>query len=173
MMKKLLLLLLLPCFLSGKELKFRTAPQIKSKDVEQTLVLIKPEAVKASHIGDIISLYEKEGLSLAAIRMIRPTDQEAREFYKVHQDRPFYKELTDYISSGAVVALVLEGKNAVARNRKLMGDTDPKKADKGTIRSKWGTDIQKNAVHGSDSLENARKEISFFFKPYEIVNAQN
>jgi nucleoside-diphosphate kinase len=164
-------LLLLPALLLGKELSFKTKKN--NKDVEQTLVLIKPEAVANGHTGDIIAQYERDGLAIAGLKMVKLSLSQAKEFYQVHQEHPFYKELTEYISSGPVVAIVLEGRNAVARNRKIMGATDPKAADKGTIRSKWGTDIQRNAVHGSDSLENAKKEISFFFKPDEIVNSGN
>ncbi len=173
MYKLLISLLLLPCLLSAKELQFRSAKNKNVKDTEQTLLLIKPEAVMCNHVGEIISQYEREGLTIAAIKMVKPTLNEAKEFYKVHQDRPFYQELTTYISSGPLVAVVLEGRNAVIKNRKIMGATDPKTADKGTIRSKWGTDIQKNAVHGSDSVENAKKEIPFFFKPEEIVNSKS
>lgn len=170
MYKIIFALLLLPCLLTAKEPRYKSLKS--TKDMERTLVLIKPEAVTCAHIGDIITQYERDGLTVAGIKMVKFSLNDAKEFYKVHKERPFYRELTEYISSGPVVAIVVEGRNAVNRNRKIMGTTDPKLADKGTIRSKWGTDIQMNAVHGSDSFENAKKEIPYFFRPDEIVNSK-
>ena len=172
MRKIFFILLLIPCFLMAKELKFKSAKSKSTKDMEQTLVLIKPESVTCAHIGDIITVFERDGLTIAGIKMVKPSLNDVKDFYKVHKDRPFYKQLTEYISSGPMVAIVLEGRNAVSRNRKLLGATDPKAADKGTIRSRFGTDIQRNAVHGSDSVENAKMEIPFFFRPDEIVNSK-
>jgi nucleoside-diphosphate kinase len=139
---------------------------------EQTLSLIKPEAVRAGHIGAIIARFEKQHLRIAALKMTRMPREQAAEFYAALQGRPFYDELINMMSSGAIVALILEGENAIQTNRTLMGATDPKKADIGTIRAEFGTSIGQNAVHGSDSYEAAKREIAFFFKPNEIVNAQ-
>lgn len=135
---------------------------------EYTLSIIKPDAVKKNHIGDIISRFEKNGLRIVAIKMVRLTPNAAGQFYQVHQERPFYKDLVKFMSSAPVVIMVLEGPNAVAKNRQLMGTTDPKKAEKGTIRADFGDSTSENAVHGSDSIENAKKEILFFFENEEI-----
>lgn len=133
---------------------------------EQTLSIIKPDAVAAHHVGAIIERFERAGLYVVGAKMVRMTPGEAEEFYIVHKERPFYKDLVKFMSSGPIFVQVLEGKDAVALNRKLMGAT--KDAEKGTIRGDFGTDVQRNAVHGSDSRENAQKEITFFFKPNEI-----
>ncbi len=130
---------------------------------ERTLSIIKPSAVKKSVIGKIFSRFEDNGLKIVATKMLHLTAPQAKEFYAVHKDRPFYKELVDYMTSGPVVVSVLEGQNAVAQNRKLMGATDPKKADAGTIRADFADSLTANAAHGSDSQENAAIEISFFF----------
>lgn len=135
---------------------------------EVTLSIIKPDAVADNHIGEIIALFEKNGLRVAAIKMKKLSDKEAGEFYAVHKERPFYRELVDFISSGPVVAMVLEGDNAVAKNRELMGATDPQEASEGTIRKQFAASIGKNAVHGSDSAESAAKEVRFFFSKEEI-----
>ncbi|PIS02095.1 MAG: nucleoside-diphosphate kinase [Chlamydiae bacterium CG10_big_fil_rev_8_21_14_0_10_42_34] len=135
---------------------------------EQTFSIIKPDAVESNKIGDIESYLETSGLNIVAAKLIHLTPEQAQEFYAVHKDRPFYKDLVAYMTSGPVLVQVLEGEDAVALNRKVMGSTNPKEASAGTIRADFGTDIQRNAVHGSDSLENAKKEISFFFKPEEI-----
>lgn len=135
---------------------------------EQTLSIIKPDAVANHHIGDIISRFEKNNLKVAALKMDKLSKQQAGDFYAVHKDRPFYNELVEFMSSGPVVIMVLEGDNAVAKNRELMGATDPKKADVNTIRKDFAESMSKNAVHGSDSLENAKTEINFFFKPSDI-----
>jgi nucleoside-diphosphate kinase len=137
---------------------------------EQTLSIIKPDGVSNKHIGDIISRFEKNDLQVAALKMIKMSPEQASEFYAVHKDRPFYKDLVTMMSAAPVVVIVLEGDNAVAKNRELMGATDPKKAASGTIRADFANSMTENTVHGSDSIENAITEISFFFKPEEIVN---
>lgn len=131
--------------------------------IERTLSIIKPDAVAKNVIGKIISRFEGAGLKLIAAQMKKLTQQEAGEFYKVHKDRPFFAELCEYMTNGPVLVSVLEGPDAIALNRKLMGATDPKKADKGTIRADFADSINANAVHGSDSPENAKIEIKFFF----------
>jgi nucleoside-diphosphate kinase len=139
---------------------------LKSK--ECTLSIIKPDAVEASHIGEIIARFEKAGLRIAAIKMINLTKPEAMQFYSIHKDRPFYSKLVDFMSSGPIIVMVLEGENAVALNREVIGTTDPKKANPGTIRADYASSIERNAVHGSDSLQNACQEIKFFFKSHDI-----
>jgi nucleoside-diphosphate kinase len=135
---------------------------------EQTLAIIKPDAVKKDAIGDIISRYEKAGLKPIAVRMLRMSKPVAEGFYDVHRQRPFFDSLTTFMASGTVVVLVLEGKDAIKRNRELMGATDPAKAAPGTIRAAYGTNIEFNAVHGSDSAESARVEINYFFSSMEL-----
>lgn len=130
---------------------------------EQTLSIIKPEAVAEGKVEEINAYYEASGLRVASSKEIHLTPEQAKEFYAVHKDRPFYNDLVAYMSSGPIVVQILEGETAVATNRELMGPTDPAQAPAGTIRGDFGTDIQQNAVHGSDSSENAQKEISFFF----------
>jgi len=137
---------------------------------QQTLSIIKPDGVANKHIGDIINRFEKNGLQIAAIKMIKLTPEQAGKFYAVHKDRPFYNDLVKMMSSAPVVVMVLEGDDAVAKNRQLMGATDPKKATAGTIRADFSPSMTENTVHGSDSIENAKMEIEFFFKPDEIVN---
>ena len=141
-----------------------------SKGKQQTLSIIKPDAVAANHIGEIIARFEKAGLHIAAIKMLTISKAKAQDFYAVHKNRPFFGELTDYMSSGPIVAIVLEGDNAIAKNRDIMGATDPKKAAPGTIRADFAKSIDQNAVHGSDSPETAREEIAFFFQPNEIFS---
>lgn len=136
--------------------------------VERTLGIIKPDAVEKHAIGDIIRMYEGAGLRPIAIRMMRLSKGCAEGFYAVHRERPFFNDLTTYMSSGPVVVLVLEGADAVKVNRDLMGATDPKKAEAGTIRALHGASIEANAVHGSDSVENAKIEISYFFAESEL-----
>ena len=133
-------------------------------NTEQTLSIIKPDAVERNLIEDIKSIFIKNKLQIKDSKKIHITKDEAAEFYKVHQSKPFYNDLCAYLSSGPIVVMVLEGEDAVAINRKLMGATDPIKADKNTIRKLFGISIDKNSVHGSDSIENAKKEIEFFFK---------
>lgn len=137
--------------------------------IERTLSIIKPDAFAKGHTGEILSRFEKAGLALAAMKTKRLTEEEARRFYVVHKDRPFYDELVAYMTSGPVLLAVLEGDNAVSRNRELMGATNPKEAAIGTIRKDFGTDLSANAVHGSDSLENAQNEVQFFFAECEIL----
>ena len=136
--------------------------------VERTLSIIKPDAVAKNVVGEIISRFEKNNLNIVAIKMISLTAQQAQNFYSVHKNQPFFVDLVTFMCSGPVVVQVLEGIDAVAVNRKLMGATDPKKADSGTIRGDFAESIDANAVHGSDSLENASEEISFFFADSEI-----
>jgi nucleoside-diphosphate kinase len=130
---------------------------------ERTLSIIKPDATQKNVIGKILTRFEDAGLKIAACRMMKLSMAQAGEFYKVHKDRPFYGELCEYMTSGPVVVSVLEGPGAVALNRKLMGATDPKKAERGTIRADFAESINANAVHGSDSAENAAIEVRFFF----------
>lgn len=137
--------------------------------MERTLSIIKPDAVKKGVIGQIIARFEANGLRIAAAKKIWLGRQDAKAFYEVHKDRPFFGDLVDFMVSGPVVVMVLEGVNAVAKNRELMGATDPKKAEKGTIRADFAESIDANAVHGSDSLENAAREVAFFFSSREIV----
>jgi nucleoside-diphosphate kinase len=136
--------------------------------VERTLSIIKPDAVSKNHIGDIYARFEKAGLKIIAARMKHMTPGEAEGFYAVHKDRPFFKDLVRFMTSGPVLVSVLEGNNAVAKHREIMGATDPKKAEKGTIRADFAKSIDENAVHGSDSLENAKTEISYFFRTTEL-----
>ncbi len=141
----------------------------KAQPVERTLSIIKPDAVASGHIGEIIEYFEHDGLKIAAAKLVRLTPEQARDFYAEHKGRPFYNDLVNYMTSGPVLIQVLEGEDAVARNRRIMGPTNPADAQEGTIRHDFGTDIGHNAVHGSDSLNSAKKEISFFFKDSEIV----
>jgi len=131
---------------------------------EQTLSIIKPDAVERNLIEEIQSIFVKNKLKIKENKKIHITKEEAAEFYKVHQTKPFYDDLCSYLSSGPIVVMILEGKNAVFSNRELMGATDPKQAAENTIRKLYGLSIDKNSVHGSDSIENAKKEIKFFFK---------
>ena len=132
--------------------------------LEQTLSIIKPDAVERNLDGEIKSFFEKNNLKILKSKKVKISKEEASEFYKVHQTKPFYNELCNYLSSGPIVVMILEGENAVSKNRQLMGATDPLKAEEGTIRRMYGISIDKNSVHGSVSVENAKQEISFFFK---------
>lgn len=136
--------------------------------MEQTLSIIKPDAVKKDVIGDIIQQFEKEGLKIVASKMIHLSELEAKGFYAVHKERPFFGELVEFMVSGPIFVMVLEGDNAIAKNREIMGATNPKEASPETIRAKYGTDIGMNAVHGSDSPDTAKIEVAFFFKREEI-----
>ncbi|MFQ5541539.1 MAG: nucleoside-diphosphate kinase [Candidatus Binatia bacterium] len=136
--------------------------------IERSLSIIKPEAVERGVIGEILRKVEGVGLRVVAAKLLHLDIAKARAFYAVHKDRPFYSSLTKYISSGPIFVSVLEGDNAIARNREIMGATDPSKAAEGTIRRQWGSDVEKNAVHGSDGPDTAAWEISFFFQPEEI-----
>jgi nucleoside-diphosphate kinase len=131
--------------------------------VERTLSIIKPDAVKKNVIGQILARFENAGLRIVEARMTHLSRKEAEGFYAVHRERPFFKDLVEFMISGPVLVQVLEGENAIARNRELMGATDPKKAEKGTIRADFADSIDANAVHGSDGPETARKEIAYFF----------
>lgn len=142
----------------------------QAEEVQYTLALIKPNAVDANQIGKITELFETNGLRVAALKMERLSPPQAEQFYAIHKQREFFKALTEFMSSGPVVALVLQGPNAVARTRELMGETDPLKARPGTIRALYGRNVTQNAIHGSDSVESAKKEIAFFFRPLEIQN---
>ncbi|HEX9184160.1 MAG TPA: nucleoside-diphosphate kinase [Burkholderiales bacterium] len=138
--------------------------------VERTLSIIKPDAVKKNAIGQIIARFEKAGLRIVAARMTHLSRAEAEGFYAVHRERPFFKDLVDFMTSGPVLVQVLEGKDAIAKNRELMGATDPKKAAKGTIRADFAESIDANAVHGSDGPETARTEIAYFFPACEVYS---
>lgn len=135
----------------------------------RTLILLKPDAVDRNLIGEIISKLTKENLKIVAMKMMRMSDEQAREFYSVHKGKHFYENLVKYITSGAIVALVAEGKDAIFRVRKLMGATDPAKAEKGTIRQLYGLSIEKNTIHGSDNEESAEHEINIIFTEDEFV----
>ena len=137
--------------------------------VERTLSIIKPDGVEKGLIGPIIARFEEKGLKPVAIRLARLSQAEAEGFYAVHKARPFFNDLVKFMTSGPVVLMVLEGENAVLANRDIMGATDPKKAAEGTIRKDFATDIEKNTVHGSDSPENAKIEVSYFFPEIEIL----
>ena len=136
--------------------------------LERTLSIVKPDGVQKNVIGNVYSRFEKAGLRIVAAKMKRLSRAEAEGFYAVHRERPFFKDLTRYMSSGPILVQVLEGDNAVAKNRELMGATDPKKADQGTIRADLATSIEENVVHGSDSAENARTEIAYFFAAADL-----
>jgi nucleoside-diphosphate kinase len=140
-------------------------------DVQRTLSIVKPDAVAKGATGEILARFERAGLRILALKKLRLSEEQARGFYAVHKARPFYKELVAFMSSGPIVVSVLEGKDAVAKNRELMGPTDSTKAAKGTIRGDFGTDIERNAVHGSDAAETARVEIAYFFNATEILGA--
>ncbi len=142
--------------------------QASTKTLEQTLSIIKPDAVGQNMIGNIIEYFEREGLNVVAAKMLHLTESQAKSFYAVHKDRPFFQELVDFMISGPILVMVLEGEDAIARNRQIMGETDPTKAKPGTVRADFATSIERNAVHGSDSLETAKTEIAFFFKSNEI-----
>jgi nucleoside-diphosphate kinase len=136
--------------------------------VERTLSIIKPDAVKKNVIGQILARFEAAGLRIIAARMLHLSRAQAEGFYAVHRERPFFAPLVEFMTSGPVLVQVLEGEDAIARNRDLMGATDPKKAAQGTIRADFAESIDANAVHGSDGPETARTEIAYFFKPAEI-----
>ena len=137
--------------------------------VERTLSIIKPDAVAANVIGEIYSRFEKAGLRIVAARMLHLTRSEAEGFYAVHRERPFFTDLINFMVTGPVMVQVLEGENAVTRNREIMGATNPKEAAPGTIRADFASSIDENAVHGSDSAENAATEIAYFFRATEVV----
>ena len=132
--------------------------------IEQTLSIIKPDAVERNLEDKIKSYFEKNNLKISKVKKVKISKEEASEFYKVHQTKPFYGNLCNYLSSGPIIVMILVGENAISENRKLMGSTDPMKAKDGTLRKMYGLSIDKNSVHGSDSIENAKIEINFFFK---------
>ncbi len=132
-------------------------------NTQQTLSIIKPDAVERNLSEEIKNIFRKNKLKIKDLKKIQITKDEALEFYKVHQSKPFYNDLCNYLSSGPIIVMILEGEDAVRINRKLMGATDPKNAEKDTIRKLYGISIDKNSVHGSDTIENAKKEIDFFF----------
>ena len=138
--------------------------------IEKTLSIIKPDAVAKGVIGQIVATFEGNGLKIAAMKMVYLSKREAEGFYAVHRERPFFGSLTDFMSSGPAVVMVLCGENAIARNRELMGATNPAEADDGTLRKRFASNIEQNAVHGSDAPETARTEIAYFFPELEIVN---
>ncbi len=138
---------------------------------EKTLSIIKPDAVAKGVVGQIIDCFASNNLKIAALKMIHMSKREAQGFYAVHSERPFFDSLTDFMSSGPAVVMVLSGENAISKNRELMGATNPAEAAEGTLRKRFATDIEKNAVHGSDAPETAREEIGYFFPELEIVNS--
>ena len=138
--------------------------------IQQTLSIIKPDATKRNLIGRIVSKLESSGLKVIAQKKIQLTELQAKQFYKVHEERPFYNDLVKFMISGPVVVQVLEGENAVIKNRQVMGATNPDEAEEGTIRKEFAESLEANSVHGSDSIENANQEISFFFSQIELVN---
>ena len=137
--------------------------------IEQTLSIIKPDAVTKNVVGKILSRFEDAGLTISAMKMVQLTEKDAGAFYAVHKERPFYQDLVDFMISGRVVISVLSGDNAIAKNRELMGATNPKEADSGTIRADFADSIDANAVHGSDGPETAKNEIKFFFDEIEVA----
>ena len=137
---------------------------MNSTSKEQTLSIIKPDGVERNLENKIKNFYEKNQLKILKSKKVKISKDEASEFYKVHQTKPFYEDLCNYLSSGPIVAMILEGENAISKNRQLMGATDPTEAEEGTLRKMYGISIDKNSVHGSDSRENAKNEINFFFK---------
>lgn len=140
--------------------------------IQRTLSIVKPDAVAKNVIGEIYSRFEKAGLKIIAAKMVHLSEQEAGKFYAVHKERPFFGELVKFMTSGPIMVQVLEGENAIAKNRELMGATDPKKADKGTIRADFAESIDANAVHGSDAPETAAVEIAFFFPEMNIYSGR-
>ncbi|HEY5764662.1 MAG TPA: nucleoside-diphosphate kinase [Candidatus Deferrimicrobiaceae bacterium] len=137
---------------------------------QRTLSIVKPDGVRKGVVGEVVRRFEKEGIRIVAMRMLRLTKGEAEGFYAVHRERPFFASLTDFMSSGPVVAMVLEGEDVIARNRAIMGATDPKKADPGTIRADFAGNVEQNIVHGSDAPETAATEIRYFFSDLEILS---
>jgi nucleoside-diphosphate kinase len=139
------------------------------KTLERTLTIIKPDAVKRNAVGDIIAQFEKHAFTILGVKMLEISKHQAEQFYAVHAHRPFYNSLTDFMSSGPIVVLALEKENAIADLRRLMGATNPANAEEGTIRKKWASSIEHNAVHGSDADDTARFELSFFFSGFELA----
>lgn len=136
--------------------------------IERTLSILKPDAIAKNNIGNIIARFEKAGLRPVAMKMTHLTRENAEAFYAVHQNRPFFPDLVSFMISGPVIIMILEGENAIARNREIMGATNPKEAEAGTVRADFADSIDENAVHGSDSVETAREEVAFFFSQSEV-----
>ena len=141
--------------------------------LERTLSIVKPDAVGRGLIGEVLKRFESAGLKIVAAKLVHLTPERARDFYAVHKERPFFASLCAYMSSGPIFVSVLEGEGAIARNREIMGATDPAKAALGTIRKDWGKDVEQNAVHGSDGPDTAATEITFFFRPDEIFRSSH
>jgi len=137
--------------------------------MQRTLSIVKPDGVEKGLIGEVVRRFEKEGIRIVAMRMRRLSRREAEGFYAVHRERPFFNSLTEFMSSGPIVVMVLEGDDVIARNRALMGATDPKKAEKGTIRADFAGNVEQNIVHGSDAPETAETEIRYFFSDLDLV----
>ena len=137
--------------------------------IERTFGIVKPDAVEKNAVGGVIDLIEKAGLKLVALRMVRLGEAQARAFYAVHKERPFFGDLVKFMTSGPVVVMAIEGESAITRYREVMGPTDSKKAPEGTIRARYGTNIERNAVHGSDAPETAKVELAFFFNGLELA----
>ena len=137
--------------------------------IERTLSIVKPDAVAKGASGEILRRFEEAGLRIIAIKALRLTEEDARGFYAVHKERPFYASLVKFMTSGPIIVSALEGEGAIAKNRELMGPTDSQEAERGTIRGDFGTDIEKNAVHGSDGVATAKLEIAYFFSATEII----
>jgi nucleoside-diphosphate kinase len=144
----------------------------EERQVEQTLSIIKPDAVEGGHVGEILEYLESAGLKIVASKMVKLTEDQAKSLYSNHKEKSFFPDLIEYMTSGPVLLQILEGEDAVAINRQIMGDTDPKSASPGTIRKDFGKSIEKNAVHGSESPLKAEKEISLFFKNHEIYSSE-
>jgi nucleoside-diphosphate kinase len=141
--------------------------------LERTLSIVKPDAVGRGLIGEVLKCFESQGLKIVAAKLVHLTPERARTFYAVHKERPFFASLCAYMSSGPIFVSVLEGEGSIARNREIMGATDPAKAASGTIRKDWGKDVEQNAVHGSDGADTAATEIAFFFRPDEILRSSH
>jgi nucleoside-diphosphate kinase len=140
--------------------------------IERTLSIIKPDGVKRALIGEVIKRFEKNDLKISAMKLLHMTKDQAKGFYAVHKERPFFEGLTEFMSSGPIVVMILEGENAIKKNRDIMGATNFKDAAEGTIRREFATDIEKNIVHGSDAQETAAFEIGYFFNRFEIIGRQ-
>jgi len=137
--------------------------------IERTFGIVKPDAVEKAAVGGVIDMIEKAGLKIVGLRLVKLSDAQARAFYAVHKERPFFADLVKFMTSGPAVVMAIEGENAIARYREVMGPTDSKKAPAGTIRNKYGTNIERNAVHGSDGPDTAKVEIAFFFAGLELA----
>lgn len=137
--------------------------------IERTFGIVKPDAVEKNAVGGVLEMIEKAGLKIVGLRLVKMSDAQARAFYAVHKERPFFPNLVKFMTSGPAVVMAIEGENAIARYREVMGPTDSKKAPAGTIRNKYGTDIERNAVHGSDGPDTARAELAFFFAGLDLA----